>query len=453
MGDGRISLSHESGEAEGYLLSFIQCYCVKRAFNGDGKGDGGEARPGGGAEYGRGRGRAGAGRLAPPPAPSPGRPSRMVGGVVGRQPKRTSGTPGITVTAARGSQSAPAVGGLGGKSGGGGGLFCFGLGYVALALASRLRREGGWSVGGTVRSPARAARLKSMGFEAVPFSGARACAGGVPPFTAEAVLQGLGRCKAVLVSVPPGASGDDPVLQAFRNELLERARAGDLDWVGYLSTTSLYGDWEGGWVDEKTEPLPESQGALARLEAEIQWLELAEYGLPVHIFRLGGVYGPRRSLLEAAARPPGELSPSQAARLERPYTSRVHVADVASALRASIGAPKRSGGLYCVVDDDPTSRREAVAYAKTLLVPMGVGGVAAVAGVQEGAVEPVNAPPERGRGGSGGGKRVLNIFLKEDLGWRPAYPSFKEGLAGLASGPHPLDPFEPGVLDILVPPP
>ena len=368
----------------------------------------------------------------------------MVGGAGGRQPKRTPGAPGRTLAAARGRQSAAAAGG---GEAGGGVLWCFGMGYVALALAGRLRRDGGWSVGGTVRSPARAARLKSLGFEAVPFSGARACAGGVPPFTAEAVLRGLGRCKAVLVSVPPGASGDDPVLQAFRNELLERARAGDLDWVGYLSSTSVYGDWEGGWVDEKTEPLPESQGALARLEAEMQWLELAEHGLPVHIFRLGGVYGPRRSLLEAAARPPGELSPSQAVRLARPYTSRVHVADVASALRASLSAPKSSGGLYCVVDDDPTSRREALAYAKTLLAPS-----AAVSGVQEGAAEPVSAPPERGRGGSGGGKRVLNVYLKEDLGWRPAYPSFKEGLAGLAAGPNTLDPFEPGVLDILVPP-
>ena len=357
---------------------------------------------------------------------------------------------------AAGRAAGPAGGpGAAGPPAGGraGGVFCFGMGYVALALAGRLGAPGGgggagWRVaGGTVRSPARAARLQRLGFDAVPFSGARACAGGVPPFTAEAVLRGMGGCRAVLASVPPGAAGDDPVLEAFRGELLAQAQGGGLDWVGYLSTTSVYGDWEGGWVDEKTEPRPESPSARARLEAEARWLGLAEHGVPVHVFRLAGVYGPRRSLLEAAARGPGgEVSPSKAARLARPYTSRVHVADVASALRASLAAPRPRGGLYCVVDDDPTSRREALAFAETLVAR---GGVPAAS---EAETAGGSAAPGPARAGAAGGKRVLNTLLKQDLGLCLAYPSYREGLAALASEPSALDPFDREVLDVLIPP-
>ena len=334
------------------------------------------------------------------------------------------------------------------------GVFCFGMGYVALALAGRLGGGGpgpgsgggaGWRVaGGTARSPARAARLKGLGFDAVPFSGARACAGGVPPFTAEAVLRGFRGCRAVLVSVPPGATGDDPVLEAFRGELLAQAQRGGLDWVGYLSTTSVFGDWEGGWVDEKTEPRPGSPAARARLEAEARWLGLVEHGLPVHVFRLAGVYGPRRSLLEAAAGgPSGEASPSKAARLARPYTSRVHVADVASALQASLAAPKPGGCVYCVVDDDPTSRRKALAFAEGLVAPGGVWS-SSEAGWSAG--------PGPGRARATGGKRVLNTFLKDDLGLSLAYPSYREGLTALASEPSALDPFDREALDLLIPP-
>ena len=157
-------------------------------------------------------------------------------------------------------------------------LFCFGLGYSARALADRLRARN-WTVTGTSRSGDGGT---------IAFDGERDLPG--------AALDGV---THVLVSAPPDGRGD-PVLRRCRDELV--SRASQLAWVGYLSTTGVYGDHGGGWVDEETPRAPLSERAMRRSQAEDAWLALAgDHGVAAHVFRLAGIYGPGRNQLAAVA--------------------------------------------------------------------------------------------------------------------------------------------------------
>ncbi|MBU2091760.1 MAG: SDR family NAD(P)-dependent oxidoreductase, partial [Alphaproteobacteria bacterium] len=160
-------------------------------------------------------------------------------------------------------------------------LFCFGLGYVAERLAQRLMEEG-WRVAGTCRTPEKQAALRGRGIEAHLFDIGR------PLEAAGAALAGV---THILASIPP-KEGTDPVLGAHDTDL--RALQG-LEWVGYLSTTGVYGEKDGGWVDEASPLNPSTPNGKARVAAEAQWRAA---GLPLHIFRLSGIYGPGRSAIE-----------------------------------------------------------------------------------------------------------------------------------------------------------
>src|SRR5690349_1962403 len=166
-------------------------------------------------------------------------------------------------------------------------LFCFGLGFSALALADRMLAEG-WRVAGTCRSPAKAAALAGRGIETFLFDRGR------PLDEAAAALAGT---THLLSSVPPDAAGD-PVLDQHGDAVCGLA---GIAWAGYLSTTGVYGDHGGGWVDESTPVAPNLPRARQRAAAERGWLDLhRRCGLPVHLFRLAGIYGPGRSALDAA---------------------------------------------------------------------------------------------------------------------------------------------------------
>jgi hypothetical protein len=163
----------------------------------------------------------------------------------------------------------------------------------------------------------------------------------------------------LLVSVPPDARGD-PVLRCCAGELVARAR--QFAWVGYLSTTGVYGDHGGGWVDESTPRAPLTERARRRVEAENGWLALArDHGLAVHVFRLAGIYGPDRNQLAA-------VLDGSARRIVKPgqVFSRIHVDDVAGVLQASIARPD-PGRAYNVADDEPAPPQDVVAYAARLL--------------------------------------------------------------------------------------
>ncbi|WP_442902450.1 SDR family oxidoreductase [Frigidibacter sp. MR17.14] len=275
-------------------------------------------------------------------------------------------------------------------------LLTLGHGYTAQALARRVRAAGG-TVTGTTRTPEHAAALRAQGWDVV-----------VWPGTDLAPL--LARATHVLVSMAPGEAGD-PLLAADR-----AAFAGArLDWLGYLSTTAVYGDHDGAWVDEDTPLTPSTRRGAQRVAAETAWRALAaEAALPLHIFRLAGIYGPGRGPFE-------KVREGTARRILKPgqVFSRIHVEDIATALMASIAAPS-PGSAYNLCDDDPAPPEDVIAHAATLLglpLPPAVDFATAEMTPMARSFYMEN-------------KRVRNDRMKR-LGFTLAYPTYREGLAAL----------------------
>ena len=282
-------------------------------------------------------------------------------------------------------------------------LFCFGLGFSARTLAKRLLAKG-WKVAGTTRTEEKRQDLLAQGFsEVLLFDGSEPLQG---------APEALGDVTHILISASPGAEGD-PVLGQHTQDIVALPK---LQWLGYLSTTGVYGNHDGGWVDEDSALSPSSPRSEYRVAAERAWLKLAEEdSVPVHIFRLAGIYGPGRSMLDT-------VRAGKAKRIDRPgqVFSRIHVEDIASVLEASIAAP-RPGRIYNVCDDMAASPAEVTAHACGLL-----------------GVEPPPLVPFEEAGLSPMGKtfwldnkRVSNKRLHEELGVELRYPDYKAGLASL----------------------
>ncbi len=282
-------------------------------------------------------------------------------------------------------------------------LFVFGLGYSALALARRLKALG-WRIAGTCRSEDRRAALAAEGFQVFVYDGA------APLADAQAALAGT---THLLQSIPPGSEGD-PVL---RHHAADIASLAGLRWVGYLSTTGVYGDRGGDWVDEKAGLHPSGPRGRARVTAEQGWLDLARFGLGVHLFRLAGIYGPGRSALDT-------VREGRARRIVKPgqVFSRIHVEDIASVLEASIGKPN-PGAAYNVCDDDAAPPQDVIAYACALL------GVQAPPEIPYAEAAP--SMSEMARSFYADSKRVTNHRIKTELGVRLAYPDYRVGLKAL----------------------
>ena len=278
-------------------------------------------------------------------------------------------------------------------------FFCFGLGYSARFLAAILAAEG-WRVAGTTREDDAGT---SGGFPLEIFTR------GQPLATPAATLAGV---THVLVSVPPDQAGD-PVRDKHGADL---AALPDLRWLGYLSTTGVYGDHGGGWVDERSDLAPTGERGRRRVEAEAGWLDLhRRTGLPVHVFRLAGIYGPGRSALDT-------VRSGRAQRIDKPgqVFSRIHAVDLAAVLRASIARP-HPGAVYNVCDDDPAPPEAVIAYAADLL---GVSRPPLVP-FAEAALSPM------ARSFYDDNKRVSNRRIKDELGIRLRYPSYRDGLQAL----------------------
>jgi nucleoside-diphosphate-sugar epimerase len=276
-------------------------------------------------------------------------------------------------------------------------LFCFGLGYCAQALGSLLAAEG-WSIAGTERPPG----TNHHSFDR-----------GHPLPNAAGVLAGAGH---LLVSVPPDEEGD-PVLDCHRFDIMDLARGGTLKWIAYLSTTGVYGDHQGGWVDETTPTAPTSDRSRYRVAAENAWLQLGrDADVPVQVFRLAGIYGPGRSQIDA-------VRAGKAHRIHKPdqLFSRIHVDDVAGILRASIAHP-RAHAIYNVCDDEAAAPDQVIAFAAEQL------GVAPPPRVKfdEAELSPM------ARSFYADNKRVRNQLLKTELGYTLIYPTYREGLAAIA---------------------
>ncbi len=288
-------------------------------------------------------------------------------------------------------------------------LLCFGAGYSARALIPALLAEG-WSVTGTTRSAEKLADLEALGMRARRFAPDDTQAH--PRDLTDTDLAGSSH---ILTSIPPDEKGD-PVLRRFGDAL--GVRGHDLAWAGYLSTTGVYGDHGGAWVDETTPTAPVNERSQRRAAAENAWLDLTRrHGVPVHVFRLAGIYGPGRNTLET-------VRAGRARRIDKPgqVFSRIHVDDIAAVLRGSMARP-RPGAIYNVCDDEPSPPQDVVTYACELL------GIAPPDLVPFDEVAPTMSPMARSFYGES--KRTRNTLLKEELGVRLAYPTYREGLKAL----------------------
>jgi len=220
----------------------------------------------------------------------------------------------------------------------------------------------------------------------------------------------LNTATHLLISAAPSEDGD-PVLNALKDEIT--ARADQFQWVGYLSTTGVYGDHDGDWVDENTALTPATKRGIARVKAEAEWAAIDS--LPLHIFRLAGIYGPERG-------PFAKVRNGTARRIIKKgqVFSRTHVADIAQVLAASIKAPN-PGAAYNVCDNDPAPPEDVIAYAAELLglpIPEAI------------AFEQADMTP-MARSFYAESKKVRNDRIKDELGVKLLYPDYKAGLQAL----------------------
>ncbi|MEM9854160.1 MAG: SDR family oxidoreductase [Pseudomonadota bacterium] len=278
-------------------------------------------------------------------------------------------------------------------------LLSLGHGYSSQALAKLLLPEG-WHVIGTTRNPEKAADFEAEGIEAR--------VSGEDDLAAD-----IASASHILASAAPGEAGD-PFLRDYEG-LLRRAPA---QWVGYLSTTGVYGDHGGAWVDETAALTPATKRGQLRVEAESAWAAL---GLPLHIFRLAGIYGPGRG-------PFAKVRAGTARRIIKKgqIFSRIHVEDIAQVLAASIAQP-RPGAIYNLCDNDPAPPEDVIGHAAELLglpIPEAVP-------FEEAEMTPM------ARSFYAESKRVRNSLIREELGVTLRYPSYRDGLKALLAEEDP----------------
>ncbi len=278
-------------------------------------------------------------------------------------------------------------------------LLSFGHGYSARALTALLRAEGGWTVIGTTRDAGKAEALKDAGVQPLIWPGSD-------------MRPALEAATHLLISAGPGEDGD-PVLAALRDDIASIAPR--LKWCGYLSTTGVYGDHQGCWVDEATPLTPSTRRGHLRQQAEAAWQAIPD--LPLHIFRLAGIYGPGRG-------PFSKVRAGTARRIIKPEQvfSRIHVEDIAQVLAASIRQPD-PGAIYNVCDDDPAPPQDVIGFAAELLdlpLPEAVP-------FDEADMSPM------ARSFYAESKRVTNDRIKRDLGVTLRYPSYRDGLRAMAA--------------------
>lgn len=272
-------------------------------------------------------------------------------------------------------------------------IFIFGAGYSGQAFARASKAAA--TIFGTTRSVDKFEALRQAGIAPLLFDSA---------LTGE-IGDALGKTTHLVVSVAPDEAGD-PVLNAARAATVARTPA--LEWIGYLSTVGVYGNYDGAWVDETAECRPVSKRSVMRVAAERGWLELGrEIGRPVAILRLSGIYGPGRNALV-------NLENGTARRLVKPNQvfNRIHCDDIAGALWQLIEG--NTGGIFNVTDDEPAPPQDVVAYAAELM-----------------GVEP---PPEipfdaaqlspMARSFYGENKRVANAAIKA-AGYSLRFPDFR----------------------------
>lgn len=278
-------------------------------------------------------------------------------------------------------------------------LLSFGHGYSAQALADILLPLG-WKIRATTRSKEKFSKIVKPGIV-------------TRIWPDQLLIDDLEWATHLLISIAPDKY-EDLVLKEFREKIIKNIK--HFNWVGYLSTTGVYGNYDGAWVDEKEKLKPSTLRGQYRVDAEKDWLRLFEtYNLPLHIFRLAGIYGPGRG-------PFSKVKSGLARRVikKNQVFSRIHVEDIAQTLNASILKPN-PGAIYNVCDDHPAPPEEVISYAAHLL------GLPNPPRVK---FEDANMT-EMARSFYLESKRVRNNKIKNELGVLLKYPNYKVGLKAL----------------------
>jgi len=282
-------------------------------------------------------------------------------------------------------------------------LFCFGMGYSSQWLGQYLLKES-WEVSGTVRNTSKIASLNEMGFNVYPWSNG---------IQADEVMKGITEATHILISIPPDEEGD----MVIRNFETDFAHSPFLEWVGYLSSTGVYGHHNGGWVDESSPLKPRLNKTKNRILAERNCMSLfIKYEIPIHIFRLAGIYGPNRNVLKS-------LQDGKAHRIKKKnhVFSRIHIEDIIITLLASIEKP-HPGSIYNIADDEPAPHADVVAYGACLL----------------GILPPPLIDFEKAKISNMAkafyteSRQVKNSRIKADFGIKLKYPTYREGLKKIA---------------------
>lgn len=274
-------------------------------------------------------------------------------------------------------------------------LLIFGFGYTGLEIAKLCLKQN-WNVIGTSRRPDSFDQNK--GYKVINYE-------------KNSVNQIIKSVTHILLSVPPEYATGDPVLNEFSDIISENAS--NIKWLGYLSSTGVYGNYDGAWIDESDIPTPENETGKARINAEKGWLEFGKkFSIPTAVFRLAGIYGPERNYLL-------DIKMNRARIIDKKghVFNRIHVEDIANILYASMVSPK-AGEVYNVCDNEPASPVDVANYAAGLLKMNPPEPIAFEKADLSGRMKEFY----------NSSKRIRNNKVKELLGKELTYPTYREGL-------------------------
>ena len=277
-----------------------------------------------------------------------------------------------------------------------------GCGYTARHMIPRLK-SAGFEVYGTTRNIEKFTEIEAMGAHPIVYQGA----------ISKDFRRVLNQATHIISSISPDKKGD-PFIRSMRHWFGKKwlKLMPNVQWAGYLSATSVYGDRQGQWVFEEELLYPSTRRGKARVAAELEWVES---GLPAHIFRIAGIYGPGRSAFDKI-----KSGTAKAVIKKGHVSNRIHVDDIATAVLASIMRPQPHA-IYNVADDDPCPPQDVLQFAATLLRARAVDEVA---------FEDADMS-DMARSFYAEVRRTANTRAKKELGWYPQYPSYREGLVSI----------------------
>lgn len=277
-----------------------------------------------------------------------------------------------------------------------------GCGFTARALIPGLKSKG-FDVYGTTRNIEKIPQFAALGVTPILYQGA----------ISEELRRVLNRATHIISSIPPEQQCD-PFIRSMNAKFGKNWRKllPNIEWAGYLSATSVYGDRQGQWVFEEELLYPSTNRGKARVMAELDWVES---GLPAHIFRIAGIYGPGRCAFDRI-----RSGKAKAVIKKGHISNRIHVDDIATAVLASVARPDPHA-IYNLADDDPCPPQDVLQFAATLLRERAVPEVA---------FEDADMS-DMARSFYTEVRRTSNARARKELDWYPQYPSYREGLVSI----------------------